>query len=318
MDSMTTSRSAVRAARVFAVSFALAFAPSVVAQTVDTVRVAYPSVKCGSCAAWNEPRSPFKIFGNTYYVGTAGLSSILITSANGDVLIDGALPLSAPLIEANIRALGFRVEDVRLILNSHAHYDHAGGIAAIQRATGARVAALPWSAEVLERGESDNRDPQFGVVNPFPPVRDVQRIQDGETLRVGSLALTAHLTAGHTPSGTSWTWQSCEQGRCVNILYADSQSPVSADSFYFTHNPTYPTAEADFARGLSVLEQLPCEILLTPHPGVSSFFDRVAARDSGSASALIDPALCKRFVDLARRDVTARMTRERAVRDSER
>jgi metallo-beta-lactamase class B len=313
---MKTSSSAVRAGLICAASIAFAVAPSLVAQTVDTVRVAYPAVKCASCVAWNEPRSPFKIFGNTYYVGTAGLSSILITSANGHVLIDGALPLSAPLIEANIRALGFRVEDVRLILNSHAHYDHAGGIAAIQRASGARVAALPWSAEVLERGESDKRDPQFGVVNPFPPVRGVQRIRDDETLRVGSLALAAHLTAGHTPSGTSWTWQSCEQGRCVNILYADSQSPVSADSFYFTHNATYPTAESDFMRGLSVLEQLPCDILLTPHPGVSSFFDRVAARDSGSVSALVDPALCKRVVDSARRDVTARMVRERAAHDS--
>jgi metallo-beta-lactamase class B len=182
-------------------------------------------------------------------------------------------------------------------------------------ASGARVAALPWSAEVLERGESDNRDPQFGVVNPFPPVRDVRRIQDGETLRVGSVALTAHLTAGHTPSGTSWAWQSCEQESCVNILYADSQSPVSADSFYFTHNSTYSTAESDFARGLSILDRLPCDILLTPHPGVSSLFDRVAARDS-AVSALIDQALCKRFVDLARRDVTARMSRERAAHDS--
>lgn len=315
---MKTSHSAVRAGRVCTASLALAFAPSLVAQTVDTVRVVYPAAKCASCVTWNEPRSPFKILGNTYYVGTAGLSSILVTSANGHVLIDGALPLSAPLIEANIRALGFRVEDVRLILNSHAHYDHAGGIAAIQRASGARVAALPWSAAVLERGESDNRDPQFGVVNPYPPVRDVQRIQDGDTLRVGSLALSAHLTAGHTPSGTSWTWQSCEQGRCVNILYADSQSPVSADSFYFTHNSTYPTVESDFERGLSVLEQLPCDILLTPHPGVSSLFERVAARDSGSVSALIDPAVCARFVEAARRDVTARMARERAAHDSER
>lgn len=275
------------------------------AQAVDTVRVDYPVAKCPSCAEWNAPQKPFRIFGNTYYVGTHGLASILVTSPEGHILIDGALPTSAPRIIANIRALGFRIEDVRLILNSHAHSDHAGGIAALQHASGARVAAMAWSAGVLERGESDQQDPQYGLVNPFPPVHDVRVISDGETLRVGPLALVAHATPGHTPGGTSWTWRSCEGARCLDLLYADSQTAVSADDFLFTRNTRYPAAEADFARGLATLERLPCDILLTPHPGASSLFERA------ESNRLVDRDACKAFVAAARKGVAARMARER-------
>jgi metallo-beta-lactamase class B len=282
------------------------------AQTTDTLRVDYPVAKCANCKAWNMPHAPFRIFGNSYYVGTNGLSSILITSPGGHVLIDGALPASARQIEGNIEALGFRLQDVKLILNSHAHFDHAGGIAELQRATGATVAAMAWSARAIERGNTDEQDPQFGILNPYPAAHDVMVIKDGEALHVGSLALTAHLTPGHTPGGTSWTWRSCEGTRCVEMLYADSQTPVSADGFYFTRSTTYPSAAADFARGLDTLDQLECDVLLTPHPGASSLFDRIAARDAGSDTAVVDPALCKRFVADARKAVAERISRERA------
>jgi metallo-beta-lactamase class B len=172
---------------------------------------------------------------------------------------------------------------------------------------------MPWSARTISRGESDAQDPQFGVLNPYPPASNVRVIRDGETLRVGPLAVTAHATPGHTPSGTSWTWTSCEGKRCLHLLYADSQTAVSADDFYFTRNKTYPTAEADFARGLAMLERLPCDILLTPHPDASSLFQRIAARDAGSDSSLVNPALCRQFVANARKAVAARMARERSA-----
>ncbi|HXT16363.1 MAG TPA: subclass B3 metallo-beta-lactamase [Gemmatimonadaceae bacterium] len=297
-----------------AVVAALAAAPlanvALSAQVLDTIRVDYPPSRCANCAVWNAPQKPFRIFGNTYYVGPQGLASILITSNRGHVLIDGALPMSAPSIIANIKALGFRVEDVKLILNSHAHSDHAGGIAALQAASGARVAASEWSAKTLEQGESDRRDPQFGILNPYPPVHDVRVIHDGETLRVGPLALTAHFTPGHTPGGTSWTWRSCEGAKCVNVLYADSQTAVSADGFYFTLSTAYPDALADFARGLATLERLPCDVLLTPHPGASRLFERVAVGDT----AVVNPRLCKEFVADARKGVAERAAKERANR----
>jgi metallo-beta-lactamase class B len=204
------------------------------------------SASCKVCADWNATQAPFRIHGSTYYVGVRGLSSILITSDRGHILIDGDLPESVPKIAASIRALGFRVEDVKLILNSHVHFDHAGGIAGLQRLSGAEVAAGAASAKVLKSGRSGPDDPQFGGVPAIPRVNRVQVIKDGETLRIGPLEVTAHLTPGHTPGGTSWSWKSCEDARCLHIAYVDSLAPVSSDTFLFTRNATYPNVLKDF------------------------------------------------------------------------
>jgi metallo-beta-lactamase class B len=282
------------------------------AQTRDTIRVDYPASKCRSCADWLVPHAPFRIYGSTYYVGTNALSSILITSPQGHVLIDGTIPAAAAEIAANIRALGFRVEDVKLILNSHAHSDHAGGIASLAKMSGARVAASPWAAKVISSGDPDIQDPQYGLVLPFPGAGKVDVISDKQTLRVGPIALTAHFTPGHTPGGTSWSWEACESGICHHVVYADSQTPVSADDFFFTRSTRYTTGEADFARGLATLDNLPCDVLLTPHPGASSMFERLAARAAGKANAFVDPAQCTKFVVDARAAVARRMAEERA------
>jgi metallo-beta-lactamase class B len=186
------------------------------------------------------------------------------------VLIDGTIPAAAPQIAANIRTLGFRVEDVKLILNSHAHSDHAGGIAALAKMSGARVAASPWSAKVIGSGDPDIQDPQYGSVNPFPGAGKVEVIANNQTLRVGPIAITSHFTPGHTPSGTSWSWDACDGANCHHVVYADSQTPVSADDFFFTRSKRYTTGEADFARGLATLDGLKCDVLITPHPGASS------------------------------------------------
>lgn len=275
---------------------------------------AAPEPSCSACAEWNAPQRPFRIHGDTYYVGPRGLGVVLVTSPEGHVLIDGALPESAPLVMENIRALGFRVEDVRLILNSHAHFDHAGGIAALQRASGAEVAASPASRRVLLRGASGPDDPQYGVLPSFPAVERVREVADGETLRVGPLALTAHSTPGHTPGGTTWTWRSCEDGRCLDLVYADSQTPVSAEGFEFTRSEHYPDAIADFERGHAVLEGLPCDVLVTTHPGASRLWERLEARERGDADALIDPDACRRYAADARAQLARRVERERAAR----
>lgn len=272
---------------------------------------AYPADLCPSCAEWNASQPPFRVFGNTYYVGTRGLGAVLITSDQGHVLIDGALPESATAIAANIAALGFRIEDVKLILNSHAHFDHAGGIAALQRASGAPVAASPASAPVLETGKTTPSDPQHGLALSFPPVPTVRVLSDGDTLRVGPVALVAHFTPGHTPGGTSWSWRSCEGERCVSLVYADSQTPVSADDFYFTRSTTYPSAIADFERSFALIERLQCDLLLTPHPGASGLWDRLAVRDREASGGLIDADGCRRYVASARSRLARRIATER-------
>lgn len=287
---------------------------------------------CDAPANWNTPQRPFRLYGNTYYVGTRCLSAVLVTSPAGHVLIDAGLPASAPLVLANVRALGFRTADVKLLLNSHAHVDHAGGIAAVQRATGARVAARAPSARVLRAGASGPDDPQYGGLSAFPPVRAVRVVAGGETLRLGPLALTAHATAGHTPGGTTWTWVACEQAsdtgasgargpgarRCFNVVYADSQTPVAARGFSFARSRTYPGVLDDFARGQAVLEGLRCDVLLTPHPEASGLWARVDARrdttEAGPADALVDPDACRRYAAAARERVTRRVAEEPAVR----
>ena len=199
------------------------------AQNGDPLTRPYPDAACSSCAEWNQPQAPVRLHGNTYYVGTHGLTALLITSPEGHVLIDGALPNSAPLIMENVRALGVRVEDIKLILNSHVHFDHAGGLAALQRASGARVAASVPSAPVLEAGTSAAGDPQHGSLLDFPAVRNVRRFADGETLRVGPIAVTAHLTPGHTQGGTTWTWRSCDDaGQGSEWLHAIPTSQHAA------------------------------------------------------------------------------------------
>lgn len=244
---------------------------------------------------WNIPQKPFRIYGNTYYVGTHGLSSVLITSDTGHVLIDGALPESVPHIVENIRTLGFRIEDIKLIVNSHAHYDHAGGIAELQRLSGARIAASPWTAAVMTNGTVPRDDPQFGIIGPIAKVAQVESLRDNETFHVGAVAVTAHFTPGHTPGGTSWTWKSCENDRCLNLVYADSLTPVSADGFLFSRN------HISFAPSYAFLESTPCDILITPHPG--------------PANGSIDPTACRTLAATGRDQLRKRLATERTTSD---
>ena len=280
------------------------------AQQGDSARSAQRARECPTCAEWNEPQKPFRLHGSTYFVGSHGLSAILVTSSAGHVLIDGGLPETAPLIRANIEALGFRMRDVKLILNSHAHYDHAGGIAELQRASGATVAASPWSARVMSTGTSGPDDPQYGVLLAYPPVPGVKAFAFGDTMRVGPLAMVPFATAGHTPGGTSWSWRSCDGARCLDLVYADSQTPVSADSFLFSRSTSYPTALAGFARGFAALESVRCDVLITPHPGASALWQRVSPADGTPTPALVDTTGCKRYAEGARRQLERRVADE--------
>jgi metallo-beta-lactamase class B len=268
-----------------------------------------PPSSCANCAVWNTAQPPFRIYGSTYYVGPHGLSSILIASPEGHVLIDGALPESAPQIAANIRSLGFRIEDVKLILNTHVHDDHAGGIAELQKQSGARVAAMPWAAEVMRKGAVARDDPQFGTIAPITRVARVETIRDGQSLTAGAVTVTAHWTPGHTPGGTSWTWRSCENNRCLDLVYADSLSPISADGFKYSARKDYPNAE-DFERSFTFLDRTPCDILITPHPDASRLWQRLEERKT-KPDAMIDGKACKALAESAREQLQKRLASER-------
>jgi metallo-beta-lactamase class B len=285
---------------------ALAFAAPIAAAPLEPD----PPIDCRDCVAWNEPFEPFRIHGNTYYVGTAGLSAIIVATEDGLVLLDGALPQSAARIAESIRKLGFRTEDIRLIVSSHAHYDHAGGIAALQRASGA-VVAVSAPAAIAFRGEPVTDDPQFTLGSPrFPAVSNLRIVGDRETQRVGGTAFTPHLTPGHAPGGTTWTWQSCEGGACVDVVYADSLNPISADDFRFTGDATRPSIVEAFRTSISTVAKLKCDILLSPHPGFFGLEDKLARRAAGASNPFIDADACRRYAEAARERLEARIVEE--------
>jgi metallo-beta-lactamase class B len=260
---------------------------------------------------WAQPQTPFRIFGNTYYVGTKGISVVLIASDAGHVLIDGGLPESARHVADSVRALGFKIEDVKAILNSHAHSDHAGAIAALQKLSSATVFSSPEGAAALAQGHGSQNDPQFEFNDSFPPVASTKVVNDGQLVRVGSLEVVVHYTPGHTPGGTSLSWESCEEDRCFNLVYADSLNAVSDDSFKYSGDPRYPNALEDFRRTLSKVESLPCDILISAHPEFSELWERVDARNAGGEDALIDPSMCRRYVAAARSRLEKRIASER-------
>jgi metallo-beta-lactamase class B len=274
---------------------------------------AWSSVSAQDRATWNAPQTPFKVFGNTYYVGPHGLSSILIATSHGLVLIDGDLPESASLIEAHIKALGFRVSDVHWILNSHAHSDHAGGIAQLQYDSGAQVLASAPGAHALELGGADPDDPQFGLAPTYTPVHHVRAVRDGEVVNLGGVEITGHATPGHTPGSMSWTWRSCEGNTCLNIAYADSLTAYTNKTFRYTDDAKHPHRVEDFRKSIATVAALPCDILLTPHPDQSNFWDKVQRRQTDAhPDALIDTAACKAYAAEALQNLDARLAKEKA------
>lgn len=257
--------------------------------------------------SWTAPQKPFRVYGNTWYVGPHGLGVFLLTASKGDVLIDGGVPGEVPLIEANIRAIGVHLRNIKWILNSHAHSDHAGGLAQLAHDMGAKVIASAADTPLLERGGRD--DPEYGDRFPFPPVHVARTVTDGERLHLGDLVLTAHATPGHTQGNTTWTWMSCEGTRCLHMVDVGS---LSAPGYRLVGNPKYLHIVKDFEHGFEVVAGVPCDIPLAPHPGMVNFWKRVAERKQGDASALIDPTGCRTYAKAARESFEAQLTKQRA------
>ncbi len=262
---------------------------------------------CTNDPSWTAAQAPFRIYGNTWHVGPRGLGVFLITAATGDVLIDGGVPEDAPLIEANIQNLGIDLRNIKWILNSHAHCDHAGGMAQLARDTGAQVIAGAADIPLLARGGRD--DPEYGDGFLFPPVRATRKVTDGERLRLGDLVLTAHSTPGHTKGNTTWTWTSCEDKRCLQMVDVGS---LSAPDYKLIGNPMYPDIVKDYEYSFAMVAALPCDIALGPHPEMVNFWARVAKRKQSEADALIDPTVCRAYAKDARESFEEQLAKQRA------
>lgn len=259
---------------------------------------------CAGKEGWSDPAPPVLVFGNVYNVGTCGIVSLLITGPRGHVLLDAATAEAAPSIAANIERLGFKLSDVKLIGASHEHFDHAGGIAELQRLTGATVMSMPAAYLTFETGIVNREDPQWGIHKPFPAAKVGIMLFDGFVVRQGPLNLTAYATPGHAPGSTTWSWRSCDANRCLNIVYADSVTAVSSDSYRYSDHKRYVAAFRDSLRKIG---RLRCDVLITPHPGASNFYDRLA----GSAP-LIDRNACEAYADRGRKRLDQRIAKEQA------
>jgi metallo-beta-lactamase class B len=268
---------AAAAAQILPIVIPLQKAPRQVERAIAPIETAGPQF-AAACKDWDQydkPAPPVRIFGNTYLVGTCGVSAVLITGSDGDILIDGGPERAASLIAANIRSLGYRLTYIKFLLHSHEHFDHVGGIAELQRMTRAQLVASPGAAVVLNSGTASNDDPQFGLNPPFAAAHVDKIVRDGEQIRLGNLVVTGFATPGHTPGAMTWQWGSCQSGVCRQIVYADSLTPVSNDKYRFSDHPTYLAA---YRASIAKIASLECDILLTPHPAASQMIDRLAGR----------------------------------------
>ncbi len=250
-------------------------------------------------ASWLQPMAPLQIADHTWQIGTQDLTALLVQTADGAVLLDGGMPQMASHLLDNMKARGVTPQDLRLILLSHAHADHAGPVAELKRRTGAKVAANAESAVLLARGGSN--DLHFGDGITFPPASTDRIIMDGEVVTVGGIAFTAHFMPGHTPGSTAWTWTDTRDGKPVRIAYADS---LSAPGYKLQENARYPRLVEDYRRSFTTVRGLPCDVLLTPHPGASNW--NYAAGAKAGAKALT----CKAYADTAEQKFDAQLAKE--------
>lgn len=255
----------------------------------------------GSRAAeWLMSEPPERIFGHSYLVGFAGLSVVLIDTGDGLVLVDGALPQSAAAVLANVRQLGFDSKDIKFILSTEPHWDHAGGLAALARDTGATVVASARGAEGLRLGRHAADDPQLAYGGSWPAVDSVRVMRDGEVLPLGKARITARATPGHTMGSMSWSWQACEGKKCKEIVFAASLNPVSSDDYKFSSAAGAPFL-AGFKQSYRTMDALKCDILISAHPD-----------NAGEGRYNAAPRACRAYAERSRTALAKRLAAEKS------
>jgi metallo-beta-lactamase class B len=249
-------------------------------------------------AEWNQPFKPFRIVGNIYYVGPAGVSSFFISTPQGAILIDGGLPESAPLIEKNIADLGFHMIDVKYLLNGHAHFDHAGGLAELKRLSGGKMVASKPDAEALTTGRGADSH----------PVKVDRLIGDKDTVSLGGATLTAHITPGHTRGCTTWTMPVTEAGKTYNVVFYCSTSVVDV----LVNNHSYPQIVADYEHSFVELRKLPCDVFLAPHGSLFHLSEKRARMTPGAPNPFIDAQEYQPYIDASEREFRHALKQQQA------
>lgn len=260
----------------------------------------------------NQPVEPFKIIDNIYYVGASDVTVFLITSPQGHILIDAGFEETVPQVKANVAKLGFKMEDIKILLINHAHYDHCGGLAEIKKLTGAKLYASPADATVLEDGGAS--DFRFGGDKDFSfaPVKVDERLKDGQEIRLGGTVLKTYFTPGHTKGATSWTTTASENGKKYKVVFASSATTLD---YTFVNNAKYPQIAEDFTRTYATFKSIKADVFLASH---GQFFDLLGKAEKLRAGAktnpFIDPQGWRQFVNQMTRQFEEKLKKERAAK----
>lgn len=280
----------------------------------DMARLAQRCASQDGVESWDMAANPTKIHGRTYYVGTCGIAAILINTDDGLVLIDAATQKGGPAVAASIRALGFDPANIRLLLTTHEHMDHAGGLALLQKLSGAPMLAMPAAHSALSTGKPDADDPQHDMLPDMDALRVYGALQDGVPLTFGQIGLTPYSTPVHTKGSTSYVWQSCngeddaaaanapDGKNCVTIAFMDSLSTPAPAGYSFRQKPDQ---RRRIEAGLAKAAQISCTLLITPHPSASALMERMAGQN-----ALVQEGACAHYVATAKVNFENRLAKE--------
>lgn len=244
--------------------------------------------------SWVSPHPAFRIVGNLYFVGSQDLAAYLVVTPKGNILINSNLQSSPPQIKKAIESLGFKYGDTKILLISHAHFDHCAGSAEIKRETGAKYEVMAQDVSVVQSGGRTDFHYRGRKSFWFPPSKVDRVLHDGDTVSLGGTTLTAHLTAGHTKGTTTWTIDEQENGRTLHVVIVGS--PNVNPGYKLVDNKTYPQIAVDYQRGFEVLKKLPCDIFLGAHGGYFDLEEKYQRFKNGDKDAFIDSAGYKAYI----------------------
>lgn len=259
---------------------------------------------------WTEPFPPHKIIANIYYVGSKDLASFLITTPQGHILINSNLESSLTSIQQNVERLGFRFGDIKILLISHAHFDHCAGSALIKQLTGAKYMVMEGDVPVVEDGGSSDFQYSRSTDMFFKPTKVDRVLHDGDQVRLGDVVLIAHLTAGHTKGCTTWTMQIREDGKVYNVVIIGS--PNVNPGYKLVHNSRYPQIAQDYEHTFQALKSLPCDVFLGAHGGYYGIMAKFARAGKDGANPFVDPEGYKRYVADREQAFRAELARQQA------
>jgi metallo-beta-lactamase class B len=257
---------------------------------------------------WTEPFPPFRIADNLYYIGSKGLANYLVTTPQGNILINSDMEANVPMIEASIEKLGFKFSDTKILLISHAHWDHDAGSALLIEKTGAKYMVMDADVPVVESGGKSDFAYGNEAAFLYRPVKVDRVLHDGDEVRLGGAVLVAHLTPGHTKGCSTWTMKVTDHGKTYNVVIIGS--PNVNPGYRLVNNAAYPRIAEDYERMWRVLKSLPCDIFLGAHGGYFGLEEKYPLLKEGTANPFVDPEGYKKYITQKEEDFRAELAKQ--------